>query len=81
MTTPLRLSDKWLDDLKYRGETGMGYLIASVLLKNGSRFDQVVIERPFISGLRGHDEIPFSENDIEKIIVTHEKWDWKKSHA
>jgi hypothetical protein len=77
MTTPLRLSDKWLEYLKYRGETGMGYLIVSVVLKGGERFEQVVIERPFISGLRGHAEIPFAENDIEQIVITHEKWDWK----
>ena len=78
MTTPLRLPNKWLEFLRFRGESGMGYLIVSVVLKNGEQFNQVVIERPFIAGLRGHTEIPFAMDDIDQIIVTHDKWDWQK---
>ena len=39
----LVLSDKWAPELIAQGETGMGYQIASVVLKDGKRFNQVVI--------------------------------------
>jgi hypothetical protein len=31
-----------------------------------------------ISDVRGHEEIPFAEDDIARIEITHDKWDWKK---
>jgi hypothetical protein len=30
-----------------------------------------------LSRIRGLKTIPFTEEDIEEITVTHEKWDWK----
>ena len=39
----LPLSGKWASKLAAEPETGMGYQIASILLKDGKRFDQVVI--------------------------------------
>jgi hypothetical protein len=38
----LPLSGKWARKLAAEPETGMGYQIASIVLKNGNRFDQVV---------------------------------------
>jgi hypothetical protein len=29
-----------------------------------------------ITKVRGFAEIPFAEDDIGEIIVTHDKWDW-----
>jgi hypothetical protein len=75
----LRLSDKWAPELVSQPETGMGYQIASVILKNGMRYDQVVIESGVITQIRGLKEIPFREEDIAKILVTHEKWDFSKT--
>jgi hypothetical protein len=69
----IKLSARWAKDLVSQPETGMGYLVASVYLKDGRRFDQVVIVGGTISGIRGNQSLPFEESDIDRIVVTHEK--------
>ena len=54
----------------------MGYQIASIVLKDGSRFDQVVIVEGNITQIKDIKDIPFSEAEIADIIVTHDKWDF-----
>ncbi len=75
----LTLSTKWAAELAAKPETGMGYQIASVILQNGRRFNQVVIVEGNITQVRGLQGIPFSEEEIEQIIVTHDKWDFNAS--
>jgi len=77
----LQLSNKWGSSLVSKPETGMGYQIASVILKSGVRYDQVVIESGFITRIRKYKTIPFKEEDIAEIIVTHDKWDFNKSET
>ena len=72
----IRLSDNWGPKLVAQGETGMGYQIASVVLKDGRRFDQVVIVGEYITQIKDIVGIPFSEDQIEQIIVTHDKWNF-----
>ncbi len=72
----LKLSDKWAPKLIAQGETGMGYQIVSVVLKDGKRFDQVVIVGGTIGQIKGIEGIPFAEDEIAEIIVTHDKWDF-----
>ena len=72
----LQLSDKWGPALVSQPETGMGYQVASIILKDGSRYDQVLIESGCVTRIRGLRTIPFSENQIADIIVTHDKWDF-----
>ena len=73
------LSDKWAPKLLAQGETGMDYQIASVVLKDGRRFDRVVIVGGIIGQIKDIEGIPFSEEEIEQIIVTHDKWDFNES--
>ena len=54
----------------------MGYQIASIVLKDGSRFDQVVIVEGNITQIKDIKDIPFSEAEIADIIATHDKWDF-----
>jgi len=54
----------------------MGYQIASVTLKDGRRFDQVVIVGGYLTRIKGLKDIPFSEDEIADIVVTHDKWDF-----
>jgi len=54
----------------------MGYQVASVILKDGRRFDQVVIVEGRITRMKGIKNIPFSEDEIADIVVTHDKWDF-----
>lgn len=72
----IQLSTKWARELAAKPETGMGYQIASVILKDGNRFDQVVIVEGRITQIRGRKDIPFSEDQIAAIVVTHDKWNF-----
>ena len=71
-----RFSGKWADVLQNLGETGMGYTVASVTLRDGCTFDQVVIDSGWLARVRGLPDIPFSEADIAAIKANHQKWDW-----
>ncbi len=70
----LQLSDKWGPKLVSQRETGMGYQVASITLKDGTRYDQALIEGGYVTRIRGLKTIPFSEDQIADIVVTHDKW-------
>jgi hypothetical protein len=70
----LVLSDKWIDYLISKPETGMGYYVVSVILRDSRRFDQVVVNSGYITQVRGYKEIPFEISDIAEMLVTHDKW-------
>lgn len=54
----------------------MGYQVASIILKDGRRFDRVVIVEGSITQIKDIKGIPFSDDDIADIVVTHDKWDF-----
>jgi len=54
----------------------MGYHIVSILLKDGRQFNQVVVVEGRITQIRGLTGIPFGEEDIADVILTHDKWDF-----
>ena len=54
----------------------MGYQIVSIVLSDGTKFDQVVVDSGYITQIKEFEDIPFSEEDIQEIIVTHDKWDF-----
>ena len=66
----LQLSDKWGPRLAQQPETGMGYQIATVVLSNGRRFNDVLIQEGSITRIKGLTVIPFAESEIIDIIVT-----------
>ncbi len=74
----LALSSKWIEKLAVQPETGMGYHVVSVILQDGQRFDNVVVNQGYITQIRHMKSIPFREEDIGDIIVTHNKWDFSK---
>lgn len=53
-------------------ETGMGYTVMDVVLKDRRLFKQVVMQSGWIN-VRGHDQLPFSEDEIDHFVATHEK--------
>jgi hypothetical protein len=67
----LALSDKWGPILTSQPETGMGYQIVSVFLLDGRRFDHVSIAGGVITKIGHSTQIPFTEAEIEKIVVNH----------
>ncbi|MGD0279773.1 MAG: hypothetical protein ABSC11_10755 [Smithella sp.] len=73
----IKLSEKWVKELLSKSETGMGYQVVSIVTKNGNRFDQaVILQACLITGIKGLNDIPFKEDDISQIILTHDKWDF-----
>jgi hypothetical protein len=77
----LQLSSQWTKQLALMPETGMDYQIVSVTLKDGRRFDQTVVVGGTLTKIRGIDGIPFTEDQIEKIVVTHDKRDFDPSDS
>ncbi len=65
----LALSNRWAPILISQPETGMNYQIASVFLKDGRRFDHVVITGGYITQVGESKDIAFTEEDIDKIVV------------
>lgn len=77
----LDLSAKWAAYLVAQPETGMGYQIATVVLRDGRTFEQTVITEGRITQIRGIEGIPFGKDQIAEIIVTHDKWDFGEEEA
>lgn len=72
------LSRKWCEFLATQPETGMGYFVVSVVLHDGRRYDRVVVDSGYVTRIEGCKDIPFSEQEIKEIIVTHDKWDFHR---
>lgn len=73
MTTTLELSNKWAPVLIGQPETGMGYQITTVILKDGRRFPNVTIAGGIVTEVAGHGDIPFRDEEIADIVITHGK--------
>lgn len=63
--------------LRQDAETGIGYQIVSVELKDGRSFDQVVVSEGCLIEVRGFREIPFSADEIASIVVNHKRWNFR----
>ena len=73
-----RLTEKrFADFFRKQPETGMGYWVVTVYLKDGRVFPQTVVSGGYLAPVRYHKEIPFTETDIDHFVVTHDKWDWR----
>ena len=68
----LRLSDKWATVLASQRETGMGYQVVTVRLKDGRQFAGVTVVGGIISRVAGAESVPFGEEEIDGIEVTHD---------
>jgi hypothetical protein len=65
------------DLLKHHRETGIGYQVVSVTLKNGLHFDQVVASEGCVIQVRGHKDVPFSPDDVASVSVNHKHWNFR----
>ena len=63
--------------LKRDTDTGIGYQIVSVELRDGRSFDQVSASEGCIIEVRGHKEIPFAADDIASVRVNHKRWNFR----
>ena len=71
------IPSRFLDQLKRSAETGCGYQVVSVVLKDGRSFNQVATSEGCIIEVRGYNEIPFSPDDVESVSVNHKDWNFR----
>jgi hypothetical protein len=64
--------------LKRHKETGIGYHVVSVTLKNGKHFDQVVTSEGCVIQVRGHRDVPFSPEEVAAVDVNHKRWNFRE---
>jgi hypothetical protein len=56
--------------LRREKETGLGYQIVSVVLKDSTRFEQVVAGEGCIIAIRGFAEVPVEFNEVATLRQT-----------
>jgi hypothetical protein len=78
---PIVLSNRWAKLLSTLSETEMGSQVVSVILTDGRKFDQVVVDSGYIMRARGYTKLPFAESEIVDIEVTRDKWNWEEEPA
>jgi hypothetical protein len=71
------IPNDFVDELKKDKETGLGYQVVSVKLKDGSCFDQVATSEGHVIEVRGHDEIPFTPAEVAAVKVNHKRWNFR----
>jgi hypothetical protein len=64
--------------LKHHRETGIGYHVVSVTLKNGKHFDQVITSEGCVIQVRGHRDVPFSPEEVAAVDVNHKAWNFRE---
>jgi hypothetical protein len=69
----IELPPKWAPVLVNAPETGMGYTVCNVELKDGRVFERVVIVGGTVTRCDGSKDIPFAADEITGIIPTHDK--------
>jgi hypothetical protein len=69
----------FVEHLKRAGETGIGYQVVSVELRDGRKFDQVVASECCIIEVRGFKEIPFSAEEVASVNVNHNRWNFRSA--
>ena len=63
--------------LKCQKETGIGYQVVSVDLKDHRNFDQVVVSEGCIIAVRGYTEVPFRFDEVATVTVNHKRWNFR----
>jgi len=57
----------------------MGYQVIDVVLKDGRIFkDVAVVEAHMVGEVRGHQDIPFDPEEIAEVILTHNRWTFRR---
>ena len=78
MSNVIPVPGKWIYYLKAQEETGPGYQVLAVKLKDGRCFDQVVASEGCIIQVRGYDEVPFTPDEVMSVEVNHRHWNFRE---
>jgi len=73
----VELPTAFRDHIKQSRETGFGYHVVSVGLKDGRTFEQVATSEGCVIEVRGYEEIPFAADEIESININHRRWNFR----
>lgn len=73
----VRIPPETASDLKQQRETGLGYQVVSVQLKDGRSFDQAVASEGCIIAVRGYTEVPFQFDEVAMVEVNHKRWNFR----
>ena len=65
------------DRLRGHRDTGPGYQVVSVTLKNGRCFDHVVTSEGCVIQVRGHKDVPFAPDDVASVNVNDRPWNFR----
>ena len=65
--------------LQREKETGIGYHVVSVDLKDGRHFDQAVASEGCIIAVRGYESVPFGADEIARVTMNHKRWNFRES--
>jgi len=66
----MKLSQKWIEYLSNKPESGMGYQSAKIILKNGREYDANILNCSVVLSVDGViGDCPFSEEQIDAITV------------
>jgi beta-phosphoglucomutase len=68
---------RFADQLKEAEETGIGYQVVGIKLKDGRSFDQVAVSDGCIVEVRGHRNIPFAPEDVASLTISHKYWHFR----
>jgi hypothetical protein len=71
------LPPETVGSLKVEKETGPGYQVVAVELKDGRHFDQVIASEGCIIAVRGHLEVPFQFDEVAAVSVNHRRWNFR----
>ncbi len=69
-----RLPTVWDEYLRSQPETGMGYWVTRIKLRDGREFPRVAIVDGHVAEVFGYAQIPFDAGDIVELTVTHDRW-------
>jgi hypothetical protein len=78
MSSAIPIPGKWIDYLNKQGETGPGYQVLAVRLKDGKCFDQVVVSEGCVIQVRGYIEVPFTCDEVISVEVNHRRWNFRE---
>ena len=80
MKRPVPIPREDFEQLKRGNETGIGYQVVSVDLKDGRHFGQVIASEGHIIAVKGYGDVPFGPDEIERVILNHHKrWNFRES--
>jgi len=72
-----KIPDEWADYLRRHEETGLGYQVVAVNLKDGRSFGQVVVSEGCAIQVRGYSDIPFKPDQVASVQVNHRGWNFR----